>query len=633
MNNQNLDLHLNNNMISDALTAVAHDPRTQVIAFAGLWTLLSEGEFRLNLAVAQAASQLEKENNTTFRNDCLAIYRELRCHQAAPGVSLCEANSIDLNPALVPHMDVMRHMLLDQVPEQARVTSSPSLCRFEYNGGMKLVKSRFNQQKYKDMPLAYQAVSVLNAIGYTINSDVALLRNLPSDPNLDYDKRFASRQLDLLATDYFHGAFYFKHTMDSRGRVYARSVLATPQGDSFAKAALDFTKKKPLGEFGLGALAVHYANTSGHDKLSFADRITWAKTVGLKKAKAFEAAQYDWNIIEPLIEERKEGIATFEEYTAGLDFLRACNSPDYRLYESSLVCHQDATTSGFQFGAALLGDRETAALTNITGDHTKQDKPADLYDEMAKHLLYLLKQPDCDPELNSFLEVVDRKFCKKPIMTTGYGAGLKTIMKHIGEYLCSKSVCRQDLATVNRLSRLQPLVEEALMLTASSMLQLSATMRDAGKLLIERGEETISWTTPDGFTVYQQYRDASHRKVQLQRKSGIRALTAGEIDPLDESKMGTALPPNFIHSADAQLVRTAALSCQHEDIDLTAIHDSFGTHAGTFKQLNTELRHAFVEVMEFDWFNAFRKENSVQLLIEKGEYNSLEALLGTYMFS
>lgn len=241
----------------------------------------------------------------------------------------------------------------------------------------------------------------------------------------------------------------------------------------------------------------------------------------------------------------------------------------------------------------------------------------------------MLKQPHL--ELNAYLEVVDRKFCKKPIMTTGYGASLKTIMRHIGSYL--EDIDRHDLATAYNLSLLQPLVEEALKLTASSMLQLSETLRDAGKLLIDRGEETITWTTPDGFTVYQQYRDASHRKVKLAGKSGIRALTVGEIDPLDERKMGTALPPNFIHSIDAQLVRTVAVACKSHDIKLAAIHDSFGTHAGTFKQLNHELRFAFAEVLEYDWFGEFRKANAVQLLIERGDYHSNEAILGTYMFS
>ena len=627
--NQNLELHVRNNMISDALTSVAHDSRTQTIAFAGLWSLFTAGTLQVNQAVVAAAKQLEVEATLDFKNSCLTIFRELRSHQAAPGISLCDAKSADLHPELMPYIDLLRQSLHASLPETAKATTTPDTsCRRAYTGGMKLVKSRLNKQAYKDMPECVEAIRSLNSVGYRLNPDVALLRNLPSDPKLEYDHRYASRQLDILAASEFHGTFHFRHTLDSRGRIYARAALATPQGDSFAKASLDFAEAKPLGQHGLGALAVHYANCSGHDKLSFVDRITWAKTQGYAKALKFFHAQHDWNDIMPHIEDKKHA---FEEYVAGMEFMRACCSPDSRLFESRIVTHQDATTSGFQFGAALLGDRETAALTNITGDHTKQDKPADLYGEMAKHLAHLLKQPSCDPELNSYLEVVDRKFCKKPIMTTGYGAGLTTIMKHIGEHL--RDMDRHDLATTYRLALLQPLVADALKSTASSMLQLSAGMRDVGKHLIELGNETISWTTPDGFTVYQQYRDASHRKVQLGKKSGIRDLTAGEIDPLDERKMGTALPPNFIHSMDGYMVRLAALQCRVHDIALAPIHDSFGTHAGTFKALNQELRYAFAHTMAYDWFGAFNKANLTNLAPKKGDYSPDEAILGVYMFS
>lgn len=625
--NQNLELRVNNNMISDALSAVAHDARTQIIAFSGLWLLLSEGRLNRTRAIKAAAKEIGTEVTTSFQNESLQIFRELRSHQAAPGIALMEAGTADLHPDLRPYMDLLRAALLETLPETATATRSPVQARREYDGGMKLVKSRLNQQSFKDCPDAYRAIDSLNQVAYKLNPDMSHLTNLPTADG-EYSKRYDARQMDILSTDWLHGKFYFKHTLDSRGRVYARSVLLTPQGDSFAKAFLDFAEAKPLGQYGLGALAVHFANCSGHDKLSFVDRIAWAKSAGLAKARQFDAADHDWSLIAPHIEDSKHA---FEEYIAGIEFLRAINSADPAEFLSSIITHQDATTSGFQFGAALLGDRATAALTNITGDCSKSDKPADLYGEMAKHLAHLLKQPSCDPELNAYLEVVDRKFCKKPIMTTGYGAGINTIMKHIKLYL--EELDRHDLAQPFRLALLKPLVSEALSLTASSMLKLSSTLRDAAKVLVEWGTETLSWKTPDGFVVYQQYRDNSHRKVWVGKKSGIRALLAGEIDPLDEAKMATALPPNFIHSMDGYLVRHVALQCQAESISLAAIHDSFGTHAGSFKELNRELKHAFAHVFDYNWFGALEETTGLDLSFSLGDYSADEALLGVYMFS
>ena len=633
ISNQNLLLRVNNNMISDALTAVGHDNRTQTIAFAGLWSLLSSGMFKTNWAILAAASQLETEANTAFRDECFQIFRELRCHQAAPGIPLCDNKSADLHVELTPYIDLLRASLLEQLPETQRATHIPTPARCQYRGNLNLVKSKLNRQNRTQISKVLDAITALNSVGYRINQDIAQLSNLPDDMRLNYSERYASRQSDILSSTWLHGTFYFKHTLDSRGRVYARSTLVTPQGDSFSKASLNFAEKKPLGEFGLGALAVHYANCSGHDKLSYADRIRWAKTEGLAKAFHFIAADHNWADIAPHIEDRKHA---FEEYTAALEFARACNylktHGECETFLSGIITHQDATTSGFQFGAALLGDRETARLTNITGEQTKNDKPADLYGRMAEHLIPLVKTAAADEvNLAKFLPLINRNFCKKPIMTTGYGAGIKTIMKHIGEYCADAE--RPELATTYLLAALQPLVQEALQLTASSMLTMSEKLRDEGKMLIERGEETITWTCPDGFTVYQQYRDTSARKVKLGRKSGIRAKVYGEIDPIDEGKMATALPPNFIHSIDAQMVRTVAIQCNFEGIALAPIHDSFGTHAGTFKALNKELRFAFAETLEYDWVAAFNEANEANLSFDKGDYNADEALLGVYMFS
>lgn len=618
---QNIELHLHNHVISDALNAVATDNYTQTIAFAGLWSLLSEGHLNMNYNIQLLTKILDMEEQTVeLAEDVLATFKELQAFQAAPGAFLCDGE-FKLNPELEPFMDTMRAELLELIPETQRAL--PAAPRtYKEHGGIRTVKSKL-QRSFQDMPQVYHALDALNAVGYATSADILALTNLPR--TLEYKHNYSARQHDMFSTEWLQGTFYFRHTMDSRGRVYARSILINPQGDSFDKAALVFAEAKPLGEKGLGALAVHYANCSGYDKLSFAERILWAKTNGLHKAHRMSDAHGDWSIIEPLIEDKKHA---FEEYTAALEFFRACMSLHPEEYMSNIVVHQDATTSGFQFGAALLGDRATADLTNITLLKGKADKPADLYGEMATHLTTLINNTG---EFTEYLPVINRSFCKKPIMTTGYGAGIKTIMKHIGEYL--RDLGENDLANPAALEQFKPMVAQALEMTASSMLALSGTLREAAKELLDNGEEAITWRTPDGFQVFHQYRDNSARKVAIGKITGIRARVQGEVDPIDHIKMATALPPNFVHSMDGQMVRTVAKAAYSQNIALSAIHDSFGTHAGTFHELNLELRHAFAQTLDFDWIGEFNKTNDCEVTIEKGDYNHDEALCGTYMFS
>jgi DNA-directed RNA polymerase len=66
---------------------------------------------------------------------------------------------------------------------------------------------------------------------------------------------------------------YFVYTMDWRGRVYPSGSDLTPQSADFGRALLEFAEGKPIGDAGFYWLAVHLANTFGHDKVSNDDRV------------------------------------------------------------------------------------------------------------------------------------------------------------------------------------------------------------------------------------------------------------------------------------------------------------------------------------------------------------------------
>jgi len=74
--------------------------------------------------------------------------------------------------------------------------------------------------------------------------------------------------------------FYFPAQLDHRGRAYAVPQVVHPQADDYARALLEFSRGKPLGERGAYWLAVHLANLfaqDGVDKLPFDGRVRWVE--------------------------------------------------------------------------------------------------------------------------------------------------------------------------------------------------------------------------------------------------------------------------------------------------------------------------------------------------------------------
>ena len=212
-------------------------------------------------------------------------------------------------------------------------------------------------------------------------------------------------------------------------------------------------------------------------------------------------------------------------------------------------------------------------------------------------------------------------------MVTGYGAGQKVVQADIEVYMEEEGI-ELDFEDI------KDAFFQALEETVGSMTHITKAMKEHAKTIVEEHvKDLIQWTTPDGFKVYHQYRDTTGRKVTVGNISAIRTRRKGEVDPLDDKMIG-AVPPNFIHSMDAQMLRFAALEANKQDIAFSPIHDSFGTHAADYWNLHTVLKQSFVKTMSFDWYKGFCDSNEVRQSLElMGDYDVQEALKAAYIFS
>jgi DNA-directed RNA polymerase len=408
-------------------------------------------------------------------------------------------------------------------------------------------------------------------------------------------------------------SFYFPVTMDQRGRMYYRGGLVSPQGTDLCKAAFQFKDSMPLGENGLEAILIHTANVLGEDKLSYNERYNYA------------LSQYNTLLTMETHLDIKKTYPRADHYQAlvaakELQKLDAWLSEDKseKDFPSTLVCHQDGTCNGLQHMAALTKNRQTAITVNCTGS-TKNDTPHDIYGIIAVAASEL-----ASGKAKDLIQQFGRAMAKKPVMVTGYGAGVATVCRGVAEFLTSKG---------EKVTHAQAIGEayckaidkhaEAVRTFTNSVVRMLTKAYKSGETI-----GGVTWTTADGFVAHTEYMDIETARIRGKNYNATCMELGKPVE--DDVKTVYAMAPNFVHSIDATHLRMVINACNH---DLVTVHDSIGSHAGSYHKTAKEIRKQFVEVHEY---NAM--ENLCQNIQQRtprfiGDYDAKEALQSTYIFS
>lgn len=152
-------------------------------------------------------------------------------------------------------------------------------------------------------------------------------------------------------------AIYFPHELDFRGRIYPIPTGGPhPQGDDAAKALIEFSEGKPLGDTGMFWLVVHIANLFGIDKVSFQDRLEW---VFLNERRILDSAR------DPLDGERfwTTADSPWCALAACRDWLGYTEQGE--AYVSRTPIALDGSNSGLQRGMPLVKVSKWAGHANI----------------------------------------------------------------------------------------------------------------------------------------------------------------------------------------------------------------------------------------------------------------------------
>ena len=414
--------------------------------------------------------------------------------------------------------------------------------------------------------------------------------------------------------------FFFPYYLDFRGRLYCRVSYLSPQGSGLGKSLIEFAEGKHLGtQEAADWLAIHVANSWGHDKLTFSERIQWTKD-NTEMLLAIAENPYDnrqWATLK--IKEAWPALAATFEWAGyireGLSFV------------SHLPIGQDGTCSGLQHYAALLHDEHTARQVNVL----PSERPADVYKAVAEQTIKILEALVGDPEEGemamAWLEtgIINRKLTKRSVMTLPYGATSFSCKNYILDYYSEvvhekgkvgpwETSNEQAKACCWLGNKVWQAIKDVLTVAPVAMDLLQKTAK-----VMARQKLPLNWTTPSGFRVQQFNVAYTVRRIKLALSGdivystregreagpvkndhlpkGMRVTLAEPTDMIDEQRQASGVAPNFIHSLDASaLVLTINKMVEHGVRSFALVHDSFATHACDSALLAEVLRDEFAKM-------------------------------------
>jgi len=520
-------------------------------------------------------------------------------------------------------------------------------------------KSYLRELGNVDMPAVYQSINAIQSTGWKVNTSVLTvmrdawdagggiaglpcrdLIELPGLPSFDMDiykvekpeefkawkrkradiyeenarstsQRVSAAQKIALATRFApEQAIYFPHSLDFRGRVYPVPGTLNPQGDDQAKALLTFAKGKPLGSSGARWLAIHVANVFGIDKLTFEERIQWVKD---HQDQILDSA------LNPMDGQRfwttNPGNAA-KEPDAPWSALAACFEwAGYVMTGNSYVSHLpialDGSCNGLQNFSAMLRDPVGGKATNLI----PQEKPADIYTQVMNVAAERIKKEAeaGDPMAARWDGQLTRDIVKRPVMTLPYGvtkAGMRgQLMEKMGN--------ARDKGAHEEASYLAGVLWDAIGQVVIAARVAMDWLKSSAKVAA-KGDMPVSWTTPAGFPVLQEYRESIGTRVETHIGGrSVRITTNLEGTKLDSRRQALGISPNFIHSCDAaHLMLTVCTALENGIADFAMIHDSYGTYAADTDVLAASLRAAFNEQYSREVLTDFRNELAAQLPAE-----------------
>jgi len=339
-------------------------------------------------------------------------------------------------------------------------------------------------------------------------------------------------------------------------------------------------------------------------------------------------------------------------------FLAFCfEYTDYKRNPKDFVSHisvqQDGSCSGLQHYSALLKDNVGGKVVNLLPAKKKFDvyaEVATIVNEQLNKELY--KKGEDYENIEAWLKHgVDRKLCKRNVMTFCYGATRTGFTQQLVDYIRKEKITL-DIPSGNIVSACNTLAGHNWRAIEQTLVKSVEAMSFLQKLafLMAKGGLEVQWVSPIGLKVSQDYRKTTTKKINTYwGQTRIQPTFAKIKKQKDAVGSRNGIAPNYIHSLDASHLMLTLLKCSELGIEsFSFIHDSFGTHAGDMETMSRVLRETFVEMYSGNLLEKFVEdihdqipeemleefyEITEELEPEMGILDVKEVLKSTYFFS
>lgn len=440
-------------------------------------------------------------------------------------------------------------------------------------------------------------------------------------------KRIAVSKVLYLANKFLEEPeIYFPHQLDFRGRAYPISMFLNPQGVEYARALLEFSDGKRMGDSPNSGkwLAIHTANVYGMDKLSITEREQWTKD---NSDIICEVAKDPWSSVS--FWEAADKPMLF--MAAAFEWASYMEKGDNHI--THLPVSVDGTCNGLQIFSLLLRDEVGGYATNLI----PSDEPQDIYNIVAEKTKEVLEKETSNEPLHKkkfpmplkdvakkWLEIgINRKITKRPVMVVPYSGTLYACRQYVEDYLTELEDDNKHQPfgsdKFHPSQYLAKIIWEQINTTVIKAREAMDWLQHMSRLAASENIPVV-WRTPIGFEVQQKYQKPKNTRVETNIGGKITKLSfAEETHVLNRRRQATGVAPNYIHSMDSASMMLTVNKCYSKGIkDFCMIHDSYGTHATNVEDLSISLREVFVEIFEENWLEKFR-DDICQLLSEKNK--------------
>lgn len=441
---------------------------------------------------------------------------------------------------------------------------------------------------------------------------------------------------------------YFPWNIDYRGRCYPIPTALHPQGDDVQKALLYFAEPTPIKPEDVKWLKIHGANVAGLDKKTFDERTSWIEANNLNIiASAEDPLGYRWWWDVSKDESPLEFLAFCFEWADFKEYERKNGTAEG--FESGLPIGFDGTCSGLQHYSGLLRDEIGGRAVNLA----PSDKVQDIYGLVAEKVNAQLMQDAQTGTADTTTEKEDgktkmkygtktlarnwvaynreqfnqdgitRKVCKRSVMTLAYGSkkyGFKqNLLTDILEpYQLTNPEQTAFLDIFQAAGYMADLIWQGVRTTVVKAVEGMEWLRKVAKLVCKNGY-VVSWTTPNGLPVQQNYVVNNSRAIQVRfNHARLRLYYQEDSDKIDSRKQVNGVAPNFIHSMDAtHLQRVVIAEKAQGNKNFMMIHDDFGTDVAHAGHMYHAIREEFMKLYsDTNYLEAFLNDVSYMIADE-----------------